>query len=109
MTKEELRAIADAYFEEQPQLTEVLITVDGQLFLPDHRNAAENHIREQRLGPPVVFEFGKIEEPSSKPQIPSPKIEEPSPKIEEPSPKIEEPSPKIEEPSPKVEGKKPKK
>lgn len=97
MTQEDLRAIADAYFEEQPQLTEVLMTVDGQLFLPDHRNAAENHIREQGLVPPVVFEFGRDE--SSKTQDPRPKPQDPRPKTQDKQPVAEPVEAQI--PSPK--------
>ena len=57
MEKEQLKAIADEYFAQDASVNKVLVTPDGQLFLPEMRYAAENHIRTMKLTPPECFEF----------------------------------------------------
>lgn len=57
MEIEQLKAIADEFFAQETSVNMVVLTPDGQLFLPEMRYAAENHIRTMKLTPPECFEF----------------------------------------------------
>lgn len=107
MEAKELKAIAFEFMETYGE-SKVLLTADGQTFLPSHRHDAENHIRAERLVPPVVFEFEKepghkLQEPSSKSQEPGDELQEPGSKSKEPGDKLQEPGSKSQVPRAKFQ------
>lgn len=101
MTQEELKAMATEFMEAYGE-SKVLMTADGQTFLPGHRHDAENHIRAEKVVPPVVFEFeAEVEDPSPKLQAPSPKLQATSSKPQDTSSKGKNQKGKAENPETK--------
>ncbi|HHN47362.1 MAG TPA: hypothetical protein ENN08_00215 [Bacteroidales bacterium] len=77
MEQQELKVIADRFLGENPHVDYVLLTADGQVFLPRQRNAAENHIRQSAIEPPTCFEFTRL--PDAPPEDVTPQDAPPIP------------------------------
>ena len=65
MNKQLLTA-ALAVFATYPEAEEVLVCEDGNVFLAERRNLAENHCREARIPAPIVVKREEVEKASKK-------------------------------------------
>lgn len=62
----QLLAAAIAVFDTYPEAEEVLVCEDGNVFLAERRNLAENHCREARMPAPILVKREDIEKASKK-------------------------------------------